>query len=196
LPAQAVPPQFFRLNKGKKAPSRAGYLLQVKYGFYEPYILLLQCNVIKPGKINFFTETVPETMKAVIGIAARRRSLIFKGIFFIITLPENRVHFSEPIIRKQENNFPVSHKSNYTSIFSFFTRNKNYFSFLKHMNQSRQYLPSSLPSTLSFATPQEPGGGIITSSPGCQFAGVAIPSLSDFLKRKYEAFDLIHVPSI
>src|SRR4030043_1192355 len=51
---------------------------------------------------------------------------------------------------------------------------------LKQMNQSRQYIFGSLVSIRCLATPHDPGGGIITSSPGCQFAGVAIPSLSDF----------------
>jgi len=43
---------------------------------------------------------------------------------------------------------------------------------LKHMNQSRHLVPSLL-SIRSWAVPQEPGGGTITSSPGCQSAGVA-----------------------
>jgi hypothetical protein len=50
--------------------------------------------------------------------------------------------------------------------------------FLKHMNQSRHVTPSSLPCTRSSAVPHDPAGGTITSSPGCQSAGVATFILS------------------
>ena len=44
---------------------------------------------------------------------------------------------------------------------------------LKQRNQSRHLMPSSLVSTRSFAVPQDPGAGMMTSSPGFQLAGVA-----------------------
>lgn len=44
----------------------------------------------------------------------------------------------------------------------------------KHINQSKQYISLFLVSIISLATPHDPGGDIITSSPGRQLAGVAI----------------------
>lgn len=52
--------------------------------------------------------------------------------------------------------------------------------FFKQRNQSRQYVPSDGVSIRCCATPHEPAGGMITSSPGCQLAGVAMPSASAF----------------
>lgn len=46
-------------------------------------------------------------------------------------------------------------------------------SFFKQRNQSRHLMSGSLLAMRSLATPQDPGGGTMTSSPGCQFAGVA-----------------------
>ena len=51
--------------------------------------------------------------------------------------------------------------------------------FLKQRNQSTQRIEGSVDSTRSFAAPQDPGGGTITSSPGCQSAGVATLNLSE-----------------
>ena len=43
----------------------------------------------------------------------------------------------------------------------------------RQRNQSRQCVSSAGLVMRSCATPHEPGGGTITSSPGCQSAGVA-----------------------
>ena len=43
----------------------------------------------------------------------------------------------------------------------------------RQRNQSRQWVSSAGFVIRSCATPHEPGGGTITSSPGCQSAGVA-----------------------
>ena len=57
-----------------------------------------------------------------------------------------------------------------------------FFSLLKHMNQSRQYWSSELFSMRSFAVPQLPAVGTMTSSPGLQSAGVATFSASAFCR--------------
>lgn len=44
-------------------------------------------------------------------------------------------------------------------------------------NQSFTLTPAAALSTRSLATPHEPGVGMMTSSPGCQMAGVATPCL-------------------
>jgi hypothetical protein len=52
------------------------------------------------------------------------------------------------------------------------------------MNQSKQYWSSLFVSIRSLAVPHDPAVGMMTSSPGRQFAGIATLSLSAFCKAR------------
>ena len=99
-------------------------------------------------------------------------------IFDLLKMQRVAVHPTFRLVKKTE--FRRFIKSAGRPIMTALSYISSYFSFLKHMNQSRQYVSSLDASTRSFAAPHDPAGGIITSSPGLQSAGVATPSLSAF----------------
>ena len=72
----------------------------------------------------------------------------------------------------------VNGVSKYCYFFNIFFNTVSLSNFLVQKNQSQHFILSSCFSILSFATPQVPAVGTMTSSPGLQSAGVATPNSS------------------